>query len=118
MTFKYQLHADSPIYDMLNILPLMNLEVGDDNFTADKNYKHIFKWLQNLLLWDKGHEVHGVHIEPAMIHSHFASYRLNLTWINYLLNPNDQQDVKLAYDMLQEVWSLPDSTPDMLPGFH
>lgn len=50
MTFKYQLHADSPIYDMLNILPLMNLEVGDDNFTADKNYKHIFKWLQNLLL--------------------------------------------------------------------
>ena len=53
-----------------------------------------------------------------MIHSHFASYRLNLTWINYLLNPNDQQDVKLAYDMLQEVWSLPDSTPDMLPGFH
>jgi hypothetical protein len=42
---------------------------------------------------------------------------MNSTRIDYLLNPNDRQDVKLAYDLLREVWSLPDSGPDALPGF-
>ncbi len=50
MTFKCQLDPASPIYDMLHPLPLMNLEVGDDDLTADKDYKHIFKRLRNLML--------------------------------------------------------------------
>jgi hypothetical protein len=118
MTFKRPLDPDSSIYEMLHVLPLMNLEVGDDDLTADKDYKHIFKRLRNLLLRDKGHDVHGVHIKPAVIRSHFASHNLNSTRIDYLLNPNDRQDVKLAYDMLQEVWSLPDPPPNTSPGFH
>jgi hypothetical protein len=103
---------------MLHVLPLTNLEVGDDDITADKDYKHIFKWLRNLLLRDKGLYVQGVHIKPAMIRSHFASNNLTLTRIDYLLNPNDRQDVKLACDLLQNVWSLPDPPTDALPGFH
>lgn len=118
LTFKRRLNPDSPIYEMLHVLPLMNMEVSDDNLTADKNYKHIFKQLRNLLLRDKGHNVHGVHIKLAILHSHFTLHDLSSTQINYLLNPNDWQDVKLAYEMLQEVWSLPDSPPDVLPGFH
>lgn len=118
MTFKRQLQPDSPIYEMLQVLPLMNLDVGDDDLTADKDYKHVFKRLRNLLLRDKGHDVHGVHIKPAVLRSHLASHDLSSTRIDYLLNPNDRQDVKLAYDMLQEVWSLPDPPPGALPGFH
>ena len=45
MTFKRQLDPTSPIHDMLCVLPLMNLEVGDDDLTADKDYKHVFKRL-------------------------------------------------------------------------
>ena len=43
LTFKHQLELTSPIYALLADLPLMNLEVGDDDLTADKDYKHIFK---------------------------------------------------------------------------
>jgi hypothetical protein len=118
LTFRHQLASTSPIYDMLHVLPLMNLEVGDDDITADKDYKHIFKRLRNLLLRDKGLYVHGVHIRPAVVRSHFASNNLTSTWIDYLLNPNDQQDVKLAYDMLQEIRSLPNPHADAQPGFH
>jgi hypothetical protein len=60
------------------------------------------------LLRDKGLYVHGVHIKPAAVRSHFASNNLTPTRIDYLLNPSDRQDVKLAYDILQEIWS---STP-------
>lgn len=103
---------------MLHVLPLMNLEVGDDDITADKDYKHIFKRLRNLLLRDKGLYVHGVHLKPAVVRSHFASNNLTPTQIDYLLNPNDRQDVKLAYDILQDIWSLPNPPADAQPGFH
>lgn len=117
LTFRHQLAPTSPIHDMLRVLPLMNLEVGEDDITADKDYKHIFKRLRNLLLRDKGLDIHGVHIKPAVVRSHFASNNLTSTRIDYLLNPNDRQDVKLAYDMLQEIWSLPNPPTDALPGF-
>ena len=117
ITFKRQLDSTSPIYDMLYLLPLMNLEVGDDDLTADKDYKHVFKCLQNLMLREKGFHVHAVHIKPSVIRSHLMSNNLNSTRIDYLLNPNDRQDVKLAYDMLSDIWSLPDSPPHALPGF-
>jgi hypothetical protein len=70
------------------------------------------------LLRDKGLHIYGVHIKPAVIRSHFNSNNLTSTRINYLLNPNDWQDVKLSYDLLQEVWSLPDPSPIALPGFN
>jgi hypothetical protein len=117
ITFKRQLDPTSPIYDMLYLLPLMNLEVGDDDLTADKDYKHVFKRLRNLMLREKGFHVHAVHIKPSVIRSHLMSNNLNSTRIEYLLNPNDRQDVKLAYDMLSDIWSLPESPPHTLPGF-
>jgi hypothetical protein len=117
ITFKRQLDPTSPIYDMLYLLPLMNLEVGDDDLTADKDYKHVFKRLRNLMLREKGFHVHAVHIKPSVIRSHLMSNNLNSTRIEYLLNPNDRQDVKLAYDMLSDIWSLPESPPHALPGF-
>lgn len=44
-TFKHDLSLKSPIYDLLALLPLMDLQVGDDNLTCNKDAKHIFKRL-------------------------------------------------------------------------
>ncbi|KAF8058599.1 hypothetical protein FPV67DRAFT_1565461 [Lyophyllum atratum] len=117
LTFKQSLSPNSPIYDLLSPLPLLNLEVGDDDLTADKDYKHVFKRLRNLLLRPKGFLVHGVHITPSVIRSHLFSNEVNLTRADYLLNPNDKQDVKLAYDLLREIWLLPEPPTNRLPGF-
>jgi len=43
LTFKKELEVSLPIYPTLSVLLLMNLKVGDDDVTADKDYKHIFK---------------------------------------------------------------------------
>ncbi len=117
LTFKNRLTPLSPIYEMLHVLPLMNLQVGEDDITADKDYKHVFKWLRNLVLRDKGVIVHGVHIKPSIICSHLLSNNVSNLHTNHLLNPNDKQDMKLAYDTLQEIWSLPNALPKASPGF-
>ena len=36
---------------------------------------------------------------------------------SFLLNPDDKQDVRLAYDLLHEIWKLPDASPEASPGF-
>lgn len=98
----------------------MNLEVGDDDLTADKDYKHVFKRLRNLLLRIRGLIIHGIHITPAVIRSHLRSNGLTSTRIDSLLKPEDKQDVKLAYDLLHEIWSLPPASKSDLslrPGF-
>ncbi|KAF8221047.1 hypothetical protein L208DRAFT_1041734, partial [Tricholoma matsutake] len=99
LTFKCELAPTSLIYDMLHVLPLMNTKVGDDDLTTDKDYKHVFKQLRNLLLHDKGLTIstHGVHLKPAVICSHLCKNDVTSACIDYLLNLNDWQDIKLAY---------------------
>ncbi|KDR65073.1 hypothetical protein GALMADRAFT_162490 [Galerina marginata CBS 339.88] len=117
-TFRKKLGPASPIYDQLSCLPMMNLEVGDDDVTADKDYKHVFKRLRNLLLRDKGLWVLGRHIKPAVLRAHMHSNAVTMQRASHLLNPNDRQDVKLAYDLLHETWSLPEApTVGSFPGF-
>ncbi len=43
LTMKKQLSFTSPIYPQLQGLCYMNLLVGDDNVTCNKDYKHLFK---------------------------------------------------------------------------
>ncbi len=50
LTFIAPLAPISPIYKHLVHLDMIDLFVGADNITADKDYKHIFKWLCNTLL--------------------------------------------------------------------
>ncbi|KAF8888953.1 hypothetical protein CPB84DRAFT_1816493 [Gymnopilus junonius] len=71
LTFKCKLHPSSLIFTYLRDLKFMNMEVGNDDLMADKDFKHIFKQCQNL-------------------------------HVNSILNPNDKQDVKLAYNLLHE----------------
>ncbi|KDR66758.1 hypothetical protein GALMADRAFT_1359327 [Galerina marginata CBS 339.88] len=120
LTFKRQLDVSSPIYALLHQLPLMNLEVGDDDLTADKDFKHVFKRIRNLLLRVRGLKVHGIHILPSVIRSHLLENNISLSHVNSVLKPDDKQDVKLAYDLLHEIWCLPSllsSSPARGPGF-
>ncbi|KAK0451744.1 hypothetical protein EV421DRAFT_1060672 [Armillaria borealis] len=119
LTFKHTLPENSPLQPILSGLPFMNLEVGDDDLTTDKDYKHVFKCFRNLCLRKAGFTVHGVHIMPSLLRAHLADNGLNTVRINNLLNPDDTHGVKLAYDLLKEIWSLPEipASTNPHPGF-
>lgn len=86
----------------------MNLLVGDNDLTADKDYKHVVKHLQNLLLQKMGSMVNGVYITPALLCFHLKENKVSKIRLDYLLNPLDHQNVPLCYSLLKEEWSLPD----------
>lgn len=113
LTFKKHLEKSSPIYPALSVLPLMNLEVGDNDITADKYYKHIFKHCRNLLLREWGTKVHGMNILPSMLQSQLRQNNVPASQISNLLKPNDKQDIKLAYNLLSQIWALPSLNPRM-----
>jgi hypothetical protein len=117
LTFKYPLSQDSPIYSILKPLKFLNLHVGDDNLTCDKDWKHVFKRWRNLLLRQRGVVVNGVRITPDILKDQFRSAGLPVEHIRSLFNPDDQQDVKMAFDMLKDIWSLPRSSTNSRRGF-
>jgi len=67
LTFKHQLSPQSPIYPLLAPLTFMDLHVGDDDLTCDKDWKHIFKRFRNLLLRDRGVVVNGFRVTPGIL---------------------------------------------------
>jgi hypothetical protein len=107
LTFKHRLPQQSPIYRLLQPLRFLNLHVGDDDLTCDKDWKHIFKRFRNLLLQQRGIVVNTFRVTPDIIRDHFKSNGLSVDHIRSLFNPDDQQDVKLAFDLLKDIWSLP-----------
>jgi hypothetical protein len=117
LTFKSKLSPDSPIYPLLKPLQLLNLYVGDDDLTWDKDWKHVFKCWHNLLLRQWGVVVNGLRITPDIIRDQFKSAGLSADHIRSLFNPEDQQDVKLAFDMLKDIWNLSCSFPHSRRGF-
>ncbi|TFK70649.1 hypothetical protein BDN72DRAFT_870211 [Pluteus cervinus] len=117
LTFKHQLSNDSPIYPLLFCLILMDLHVGHDDLTCDKDYKHIFKRWRNLFLRPRGVVVCGVRITPAIIKRHLREEGASAEHIRSLFNPSDQQDVKAAFDLLKGIWSLPKTTSNPRLGF-
>jgi len=117
---KYNLQPTSPIYPLLSNLSLMNREVGADDITCDKDYKHVLKRFRNLTLWGRGFKVHGVHIYTSVLWAHLRQNGASNSHITSILKPDDKQDVKLAYDLLHDIWSLPAITqlqPSLSAGF-
>lgn len=53
---------------------------------------------------------------PDIIKDHFKSFGLSADHVRSLFNPKDQQDVKLAFDLLKDVWSLPCESTNCNPG--
>lgn len=117
LTFKSKLSLNSPLYPLLQPLTFLNLHVGDDDLTCDKDWKHIFKRFRNLLLRHRGVVINGFRITPAILKDHFKSSGLSADHVRALFNPDDQQDVKLAFDMLKDIWNLPRISSNPHPGF-
>jgi hypothetical protein len=108
LTFKKTLPPSSPIYPWLSACPLLDLHVGDDDITCDKDWKHVgAKRPRNALLREKGILVHGTWITPALLRSHLLEAGHKPQHVCAVLNPNDKQDVLLAYTLLRDIWSLP-----------
>jgi hypothetical protein len=97
----------------------MDFHVGNDDLTADKDYKHVFKRFRNLLLRQRGVTIMGFQITPAIIRSHLQSAGASSEHLHALFKPRDSQDVKLAFDLLKDIWSLPSlsSSTHARPGF-
>ena len=106
-TMTSELSPVSPIYPLLRPLGLLNLLVGPDDITVDKDFKHIIKRLRNVFMHNKGVEILGFCITPSVLRSQFESNGISSQHLRSLLNPNDKQDVVLAYSLLKEIWSLP-----------
>lgn len=117
LTCKHALAPSSNIFTQIYPLRFMNMLVGDDDLTGDKDWKHVFKRFRNLILRALGIVVQGVRITPAIIRSHFQATGLSTHHIHALFNPDDKQDVKLAFDLLKDIWSLPNAPESATPRF-
>ncbi len=117
LTMSSQLSASLPIYGQLSLLKLMNHLVGPDDLTADKDFKHIFKRQRNLLMRHKGILIQGFCVTPTILRTHLKLHGVPSHRLQSLLNPNDKQDVVLAYSLLKEVWSLPPLPAGSSPSF-
>ncbi|KAG6886090.1 hypothetical protein C0992_004688, partial [Termitomyces sp. T32_za158] len=117
LTFKRTLLESSNIFPLISPLLLMNLLVGDDDITADKDWKHVIKRLCNLILCARGIVINSIHITPAIIQIHLKCNGHSAEHIRSLFNPEDQQDVKLAFDLLKDIWLLPQAPDSQAPGF-
>jgi hypothetical protein len=116
-TMVSELSTTSPIYVHLRPLKFLNLLVGPDDITADKDFKHIIKRQQNVFMCAKGVEILGFCITPSILHSHLESNDVSSPRLRSLLNPNDKQDVVLVYLLLKEIWSLPPPPENSNPAF-
>ena len=117
LTFKHELSSNSPIYPLLKPLTFLNLHVGDDDLTCDKDWKHVFKHFHNLFLRHRGVVINGFRVKPGILKDHFKSNGLSAEHVRALFNPDDQQDVKMAFDMLKDIWTLPRISENLHPGF-
>ncbi|KAJ7256659.1 hypothetical protein C8J57DRAFT_1437007 [Mycena rebaudengoi] len=115
-TFKRALAPTSKIYPLLKDLKFMNFMVGDDDLTPDKDPKHVDKRLRNCLLRERGIRVLGIHLTPGIMRTHFSSTGHTSDHIRSVFNPDDKQDVLLAFEMLKDIWSLPPCPPGTSPG--
>lgn len=112
LTFKKKLEPSSPIYSHLAPLRLLDLWVGIDDITVDKDYKHVvFKRVRNTLLREKGILVHGVTLTPALIRQHLRDAGHDADHLHSMFKPHDKQDVELAYHLLRDLWALPPADP-------
>lgn len=107
LTAQKVLQPDSPIYALLSSLLLMDLHVGEDDLTTDKDNKHIaFKRIRNTLLRKLGTLICDVYLVPPVFRQHLRDSGSSQEHINSAMNPHDKQDVELAFRLLQDLWSL------------
>jgi hypothetical protein len=108
LTLKSDLPLNSTLQLQLADMVLFNYLCGEDNITADIDYKNILRRLQNTLLHLKCMTLNGIVLTPQLIKSHLLKASLKEKCrINAPLSPKDKQDVKLMYDLLTSIATLP-----------
>jgi hypothetical protein len=66
---------------------------------------------------NRGVLIQGFCITPAVLCAQLESHGTPSHCLHSLLNPNDKQDIVLAYSLLKEVWSLPPPPVGSSPAF-
>ncbi|KAH8982664.1 hypothetical protein EDB86DRAFT_3126490 [Lactarius hatsudake] len=117
LTQKRLLDPNSELHVLLGKLQLLNLLVGNNDITTDKDPKHVMKRCRNFTIRKSGVMINGFVVTPALLRFHFQANNVPPHRISYLLNPADCQDVPLCYTFMKEVWSLPPPVPTDKPSF-
>lgn len=117
LTQKHTLSQGSELFALVGGMRLMNMLVGDNNITADKDPKHIMKRCRNLVLRKSGVMISGTLITPVLLRFHLKEAGLNSIRIDNLLNPTDRQNVPVCFTLLKEIWTLEDPKPTDKPTF-
>ena len=117
LTHVRPLDPESELLSLLGNLRLMNLLVGDNNITADKDPKHVMKRCRNFTIRKSGVMVNGFVVTPTLLRFHLQANKVPHHRIAYLLNPTDRQDVPLCFTLMKEIWSLPPPAPTDKPSF-
>ncbi|EIW77944.1 hypothetical protein CONPUDRAFT_61354 [Coniophora puteana RWD-64-598 SS2] len=118
LTFKTRLAESSPIFPLLAPLRLMDLHVGNDDITADKDAKHIFKNARSAIFRKKGVTVKGVWLKKGTVRAHLEDVGHSQEHLDTLFNVADKQDVAVAYQLLRDIWKLPPASPEAyLPSY-
>jgi hypothetical protein len=109
----------SELREVISELTFFNYLCGDDKITANIDTLHLMKRMQNTYICAKGTTIAGVLITPQVLKQHLSTLpeTMALTYhcIKKVLSPNDKQDVKLAYDLLSAVASLPQASESDIP---
>ena len=108
----HPLDPSSQIYPLLCNLSLFNLMCGENDITADFDWKHVLKRFRNTLLRLKGIEINGIAISTSVIKAHLVSNGMSSYEADELLGPDDKQDVVLMTKLLLAISLLPDATDE------
>ena len=117
LTHKAPLNPYSQLYGLLGNLRLLNLLVGNNNITADKDPKHVMKHCCNFAICKSGVMINNFLVTPALLRFHLQANKVPSHRINYLLNPTDCQDMPLCFTLMKEIWSLPHPSLTDKPSF-
>jgi hypothetical protein len=112
------LAPSSMLYNLLEPLRFMNLLVGEDEITADKDYKHVFKRIRCKEIRLSGIAVIDQIITPSAIQAHLLSTGVvSSQHIQSTFRPDDKQDVPLAIATMQDLISLSPAPEASTPAY-
>jgi hypothetical protein len=117
LTMNCRLPEGSNIYELLAPLWFMNLLTGEGDLTADKDCKHVIKQIRCKELHPSGFAIFDQVLTPDAIQLHLSESGRSKAHIRVVFQPNDKQDVLLAFSALQDVVALPPAAEDKSPGF-
>lgn len=96
-----RLSEESPLYNLLGNLPLINLYCGAHQETHDGDYKHEEKQIASGLRRDSGIFINRSHIHPTLIQRNLAHLeKITPSIISTLFDKGDHQNVPKAHHLL------------------